>query len=482
MARRSVVGICAVVVVGWVQAGCEDPAGVSPDATFALLDDRVVIAVGDQLTLDMEGMDQGRALDRRDVTWTSSDPTTVDVDDGVLRARAPGVVLVQGEAGRARDSVRVRVRLRDLEGGQVAARVQGSADAGADRFRGIASVNESLIGAFPTFSAIRQLSGELGDPETFQMELKVPGAPEAGETLLGAAEVIEVAGTSLIALTGAGGVVLYRPVEASPMRYEVWLGVDAPELEIEQVTAADGLEEGRIRGNVSFEAAGLLMETDGSVQHVVAPLADTTVRVYMEFDVPLRQALSGGGDFVATGPFGNGTGTLTGGVLGGGAGAWIRMGGLMPPVDGEEVPTWLANVTVWLPTLAEGEIDLPPSGGEIVGPVVPDGNEPWILADLRPVNVPLPAGPARTAVSRSGVVSVSRYAPPAGSAWGRLEAHYAVTLEVWDGTAFTGETLTLEGDLLLPIGLAEGPRATSPSYGAAGRILAAAGSRPSTPR
>ncbi len=204
MARRSVVGICAVVVVGWVQAGCEDPAGVSPDATFALVDDRVVIAVGDQLTLDMEGMDQGRALDRRDVTWTSSDPTTVDVDDGVIRARAPGVVLVRGEAGRARDSVRVRVRLRDLEGGQVAARVQGSSDAGADRFRGIASVNESLIGAFPTFSTIRQLSGELGDPETFQMELNMPGTPEVGETLLGAAKVIELDG-HLADLAGPGG-------------------------------------------------------------------------------------------------------------------------------------------------------------------------------------------------------------------------------------------------------------------------------------
>ena len=122
----------------------------------------------------------------------------------------------------------------------------------------------------------------------------MPGPPEVGETLLGDAKVIELTGTSLISQGQAGGVVLYRPVEASPMRYEAWLGVDEPELEIERVTAADGLEEGSIRGNVSFEAAGLLMETDGSVQHVVRPLADTTVHVYMEFDVPLRQALSGG--------------------------------------------------------------------------------------------------------------------------------------------------------------------------------------------
>ncbi len=97
-------------------------------------------------------------------------------------------------------------------------------------------------------------------------------------------------------------------------------------------------------------------------------------------------------------------------------------------------------------------IDLPPSGGEVVGPIVPEGAKPWVRADFRPVNVPLPAGPPRTAVSRSGVVSVTRFTPPDGAAWGRLEAHYAVTLEVWDGTAFTGETLTLEGDLLLPVG------------------------------
>lgn len=455
MVRRGVVGIVGVVaaVVGLV--ACEDPAGLSSDATLALTVDRVVMDVGGTQVIPLVAMDGARTLDAGDLTWTTSDPSTAGVDGGVVTAKAPGVVMVWAEAGRARDSVRVRVRVPDLGTGELAARVQGEAGGETDRFSGFASQADFLVGDYGSVTTITQAEGGAGDPDAFQVQIHIPGTLGVGTVHLGATDVVDVAGTALVVSGEAGGVGLYRPAGDQPtqggaVRFEAWLGVGEPELEIEEMSPASGLVQGRMRGNVSFEAAGVLLEYDGDVQHVVGPLADTTVHVYMEFDVPLRHDVVGGGAYAVDGPFGSGSGTLTGSAIQMEGGALGNLGGLLPPPAGDSIPRWVSNVRAWLPDPSAGEVTIPPSGGEIVGLGGVGATVPWVQIELSPVNT-TPRGERQVAVSRGGSWTLAEYTPPTQTERGLLRGHYVVEMEVWDGVQLTGTTFSLEGDALLPV-------------------------------
>jgi len=134
-----------------------------------------------------------------------------------------------------------------------------------------------------------------------------------------------------------------------------------------------------------------------------------------------------------------------------------NVGGVLPPVQEGEPASWLASSQLWLPAPTVGEVVVPPSAGEVlrgagVGSVVP-----WMWTELVPVNLSGPPPPRETAVSRNGTFTVTEYSPPTATARGLVRMRYEVGLELWDGSALTGKTLTLAGDLVLPVYPGEWP-------------------------
>jgi hypothetical protein len=129
----------------------------------------------------------------------------------------------------------------------------------------------------------------------------------------------------------------------------------------------------------------------------------------------------------------------------------VTLGGLRPSAMDGSGPAYLVRLTGWLPAPVVGETDLPPSAGEILGPAGLGAAVPWMQADLSPVGSGGPSATEVQAVSRSGAITLTEYTLPGGSARGLLRGRYQVELEVWDGSALTGVTFTLGGDVILPL-------------------------------
>lgn len=471
MFPRNVMRVLGPVAMAVCVAGCEDPAGVSGNATFAITVDQMVLAVGGHQAVPMEGADQGRTLGPGDVTWTSSDTTTAVVDDGTVVAKAPGVVWVYGQAGRARDSVRVQARVTDLAEGEAVTRVQRAQGGEPYRFHARAGVMESLVGGFPTMTGIGLSADSLGLPSgaapagsagpnavappladvvvaqlVSALTVRLPGKPKLGTTYLGPTLFYH----SQPFFGSDGGVQVDRLTDKSPSEeYEVWVGVDHPELDIDGLIEGTPLQPGRLQGSLSFEAAGFLTQ---SPEWSLTPLSDTTVRVYAQFDIPIYYSVTGGGTLTTAGPFGSGTTTTTAqGTMVADEGLRASMNAVMPPTEDETSSSISLHLEVWLPTPSVGDVSLPPSGGEIVS-AQPGGATPWMRAILaRPVQSPDSLEAALTrAVSRSGVFTIAEYTPPSSTTMGLLKGHFQVEMEVWDGTALTGTTFTLSGDVTLP--------------------------------
>lgn len=465
MERRGGMGVAAVLLLLASAAGCEDPTDPLDGASFGFDDDRIVMDPGGTLTPAFHGVDgDGEALDAGIVTWSSSDPTTASVDRGLVTAHQPGVVLIRGQAGASRDSVRVRVRMTDLGDNEVAARAQGSSEAESGRFAGAAFLSESIVGQFETHSLILPSSGEVDPRERFQALIRIPGWPSVGARTLDVFEVEELGGRPV--LLGQEGVALYRLQSVDPVRWELWVGVGSPELEIEQVEypAGPGLAIGRIRGNVSLEAAGLLVEGVGEDQEIVGQVSDVTVRYYMEFDVPLQHSVSGGGTVEPGGRLGglsvNGSGIsfLHDGALATEL-AWVT-----PPPDPTAPVQYAGRVETWTPDPGVGSLDVPRSGVEILGPAGYEASVPWMRASFHRIEN-LRAGPEEWAVVTEGAITLTRYDAPTVLLTGRVEGSFQATLEVWADEAPTGELVPFAGTFILPVypeGWRNG-RAASPS-------------------
>src|SRR5690349_8723139 len=78
---------------------------------------------GQTMTLGVQ--QNGADLGATSVRWTSRDPSTLTVKDGVVRAVAAGPAWVVAEQGEARDSVRITAHFSSVGSGGAALRILG---------------------------------------------------------------------------------------------------------------------------------------------------------------------------------------------------------------------------------------------------------------------------------------------------------------------------------------------------------------------
>ncbi|HSM60907.1 MAG TPA: hypothetical protein VK849_08930, partial [Longimicrobiales bacterium] len=310
--------------------------------------------------------------------------------------------------------------------------------------------SESIIGQFESRSMIMPISGEVDPTRSLQAEIRLPGRLEPGARTLDVLEVEELGGRPLV--LGTEGVALYRLRSLEPLRWELWVGVGSPELEIEEVEypVGPGLAWGRVQGNLSVEAAGLVVEGVGQETRIVGQVADSTVRFYIELEVPLRHSVSGGGSVEPGGRLGGEA------VVGSGY-AFLREGALAtslawvtPPADPSAPVQYVGTLETWWPDPAVGTVDVPASGAEVLGPGGWEATVPWVRARFRRLEN-LQPGPEEWAVATSGTLAVADYDAPTELLTGLMEGSLEATLEVWADGQPTGEIIPFSGTFVLPV-------------------------------
>lgn len=248
------------------------------------------LGVGTQLALHVAV--GARVLRSTEVEWLSRDPTTASVRDGVVRGVAPGLTYVIAVRGDAADSIRVSVSFTDLGAGQAGIR------SGADllRLTGGGWVTESTTDVTRYYTTVLASSGGvvatplgeccsvLGDTI---LQINFVGKPAVGvRTMLPPRVEIKNLTTDVLFHTGDDDVLLIVRQDGSHMQF--FFPVRPMSLEFTEVTDATADTPGRVRGRLSFEAAGILETRDSHGNATYSPIGDRTTRIYAEFDTPLN--------------------------------------------------------------------------------------------------------------------------------------------------------------------------------------------------
>lgn len=434
--------------------GCSDPSGVA--SSFAIGEDSVVLLVGEHTTLEFSAGD-GMPL------WSVHDPSTVEVANGVLLGRAPGVTWVYGRSGNRRDSVRVTVRSANLPSGVVRARVQDDEGVQVELEAWsvwrrklsdqVCCTQEQIVGA----------TSLIGNDDNGALHASFLGRPDfadlvqpsntrsiSGYTLSGSPEEFYFAGDE--------GIVVYMPSDRGPSFRRMYVPVDGFEL----TTFSDGdeafpegddlgggvLTDGRFRGTASFDAAGFLVELpELGRQRIVSQLADTTVSVFVEFDATLHKWLIGDGSldlqgsryawsedvFGLTIPFAQPVGD--GVVLTVGR---IQVGQNIDQPFESDLEIWLPSPAVGARVLEAGSYDTssPAARGRLVLSA-PDKDG---LEDPDAV----------TATLIEGTAEIERYMPASMTAMGLLFGSIHATLEFENGP-YAGDKVEVSTSFKAPI-------------------------------
>src|SRR5688572_15528648 len=103
--------------------GCSDN-GTGPGSELQISAPSRQVVEGREMTLAVSA--GGRPVASRDVEWSSSDPSTLSVRDGVVRGVAPGVAFVRAGQGLTRDSVAITVRFAQAATAGMAIRIAGT--------------------------------------------------------------------------------------------------------------------------------------------------------------------------------------------------------------------------------------------------------------------------------------------------------------------------------------------------------------------
>jgi hypothetical protein len=247
------------------------------------------LAVGGQLRLDASV--GGTRLLPAQVEWLSRDPSTLTVRDGIVRGISPGSAYVLAIRRTAVDSIRLTVVFSDLAAGQAGVR------SGNDllRLTGAAWLTQSTADASAYYTTIIASSGGIADTPTggccivqgdTTLQLNFVGRLQLGaRTLLPPDVRIETGLTNILFHTGADDVLLM--VRDGGFRMRFYFPVRPALLEVLVLDDASATKVGRVRGRLSFEAAGILEEHDnGKVTY--APIGNRTTKIYAEFDTPLN--------------------------------------------------------------------------------------------------------------------------------------------------------------------------------------------------
>lgn len=247
--------------------------------------------LGVDTQLELQAAVGARVLRSTEVEWLSRDPTTATVREGLVRGVAPGLTYVVAMRGSAVDSVRVAVRFSDLVTGEAGIR------SGSDllRLTGGGWLTQSTTDVVRYFTTVLASSDgvvetPLGDccsvlGDTI-LQINFVGKPTVGvRTMLPPNVEIRTFTTDVLFHTGDDDVLLIVRQDGSHMQF--FFPVRPLSLEFTDVAEASAGTPGRVRGRLSFEAAGILETRDSHGNATYSPIGDRTTRVYAEFDTPL---------------------------------------------------------------------------------------------------------------------------------------------------------------------------------------------------
>ncbi len=395
---------------------------------------------GESLSLSVT-MD-GSPLDPANVEWLSRDRSTLTVDAGVVDAIAPGVAYVIAGWHGVRDSLPVTVRFAHIGADSVGLRLYGDADMRA-LWPGMAKLQVNVETG--SRNAVLMASNELtivnsqgwaGDSVLF---VRSPnGEFQPGTTVIPPGD-----------LTGHPMDV----ISSSPVKfvfdehsaYTFFVAVDDARLNITalELPAAPGLV-GQLTGWVSFEAAGVHMETTPDGEDIFTPIGDSTVLAYAEFAMPVFHNLSSsaslsllGGPHAASLLSPSGTARLVDGGLS------IVLSGAHPDFQRTGV-----TATAWLPEPGVGSSELAEVGPEVITEDA-GGLLPWAKLFVRRELDDIESH----ALSRGGTLEVTEYVAPGSGelgTYGLLRGSLHARMRYWDGS-FSEDTTIVAGTFSIPV-------------------------------
>lgn len=430
-------------------AACSDNA-TGPGSEFEINAPNRHIIEGQQMTLSVTA--GGQPVAASDVDWSSSDPTTVRVTDGVVRGLAPGLAYVRAGRGLSRDSVEITVRFAQSATGGMALRIAGTGGE-VVRMRGAGTITQpigltrqhlQLRASNSPFEASVPRAG-FGDSLLF---INFPGPIGVGVASLNPL-VVEWPTFQFIDASGA-----FFRIRDSGTRMRFYAPVTPARLEITSIElpAEPGSVAGLITGSISFEAAGLVTDVDEQTHtSYIAPLTDTTVRIYAEFVTPIYHVLTprislsleGGPDA---------------GVIGAGGGAAVNAEGLSiwlsgSPANSSEEIARIFQGSIWLPSPAVGTTTIMTADAAMLTDSIgaPDA---WARLSAMTLTNGEPGAPLH-AFSESGTVTIVGYQPPTRTGFGQVDLELTATLR-YPADAPVQGTTTLRTRLLFPVNPLDG--------------------------
>jgi hypothetical protein len=452
--RRRIVALAACLL----SAGACTDNGTGPGSELQIEAPSRQLVEGQELTLAV--LAGGQRVEARDVAWSSSDPTTVRVTNGVVRGVAPGVAYVRARSGLARDSVEINVRFSTAATAGMAVRIAGTSSEiirmrGAGMILqpiGLTSQHLQLRAGNSRFEASLPLAGE-GDS---LLHVNVPGPIAVGVTTLNPL----VVDWPSFHFTGGSGA--FFRIRDNSTRIRFYAPVTPPRLEIHsiQMPSEAGNVTGLITGSIWFEAAGLV--TDYDEERMVSsllPLADTTIAVYAEFVTPIYHiltprislSLTGGPDAEPI---------LTGAVARvNGGGLSIELNGY--PASSGATVTKIFQGSVWIPSPHVGTVTIGQADARVLTDSI-GAMSAWARFSSRPLVEGVPGTPLH-AFSESGTMTISAYQAPTNTGFGRIDGQLTVTLRYPADAPVQGSTV-LTAQFALPVNPLQGHPLDDPRW------------------
>lgn len=425
---------------------CSDN-GTGPGSKLQILAPELELVEGTQMTLAVTA--GGQPLGSREVSWTSSDPTTLTVTNGVVRGIAPGLAYVRARSGLSRDSVAISVRFAQSAIAGMAIRIAGETSE-IVRLEG-AGVITQPIGIDRQHLQIRAGSASEGEA--------IPGLGMGDSLLFINFPGPLVVGTAILNPTNvnwpswgfAGDSGAFFEIRDSGSRLRYYFPVTSPRLEIREIQfpTEPGNVAGLITGSIWFEAAGIVTDFNEATQsQYIAPLSDTTIAIYAEFVTPIYHVLTPRMSASVEGGPDAGTFAAGGAAVVNEGGLSLSLNGRSPASATSENAVTTLQGSVWIPSPAVGTTAI---GVADPGVVTDSIGAPNAWARLSSVqNLAGQLQPPLHAFSESGTITITAYEAPTQTAFGRVEAEVTATLRYPADAPVQGTTI-LRWRFLMPV-------------------------------
>ena len=436
-------------------AGCAGDRSVGPTSGRLAITAPGGTELTEGQTVALGVRSNGATLEPSSVRWTSRDPSTLTVKDGIVHAVAAGPAWVVAEQGEARDSVQVTAHFSSVGSGGAALRFLGAPGAPM-RLRGAGLLSEVMVSGWS--HTVLQASNidvgsEIGNAYWGDTTLMImrPGKLAEGPIKVPAFENIVT--TNGLGWGGAGGGIVLRIREGSS-KFKFYFAVDSSPVLIKSAVypANPGRVPGLITGAVTFVAAGLQFDVDAAGKPFVVPIGDTTATIYAEFATPVwhvLQPMFTESKWEGTPPYHapdranpGGHAKIVNGAL---AMRLFSFIGQSTTPDAQIGEGW-----VWVPTPALGTVALDSVGPSKMADST-SGAKPWVwFRFVSPAQNTWPL-PWYHSFSEKGSLTITAYRAPTATDFGEVRGTLVMTQRFWRNGAPTADATTGTLTFVLPV-------------------------------